>query len=184
MKQKGFTLIEMLVVIAMIGIISTISVANYRKGEKSRRAGIAQDSVLTALTTAQGLALSGKKTNNANASCRIPKLYFVDFVLNQNTATIKVLNNCDTIDSVDTLKIPDGTTVSQLSMNGANANTNMAIGFDLPFVKVFGLKDVTTPVLANFATYTNPATVTIVTSDGSISKIVTVDPVSGRISNQ
>src|SRR3989338_2736136 len=70
-SQKGFTLIELLVVIFITTIISTISIANFRAGEKQKRTKIASDTITNALRNAQNLTLTSKQI--ANTPCGLGK---------------------------------------------------------------------------------------------------------------
>lgn len=58
-KQAGFTLIEMLVVIFIIGILSALLFANYRTGEKRYILTQASHEVVSNIRKAQNMAISG-----------------------------------------------------------------------------------------------------------------------------
>ncbi|MDA3840720.1 MAG: prepilin-type N-terminal cleavage/methylation domain-containing protein [Patescibacteria group bacterium] len=60
-NSNGFTLIELIVSIAIIGLISGIMVANYRQGGSSEELNIATQNLVSEIRKAQGYALSYKE---------------------------------------------------------------------------------------------------------------------------
>lgn len=64
MKQKGFTLIELIVVVAILATLFTLILANYQ-GNKSRQALTqAVQKMILDLREAQNMAMSGSQINN------------------------------------------------------------------------------------------------------------------------
>jgi len=174
--QKGFTLIELVVVTAMIAIIAGISVANFRAGEKQKRAQIAVDTVISSIRVAQGFTLNGKNTNNINAGCRVSQYYYL--VFGYGTAySILANNNCGTTDLIETDTLPTNTRIKAngLVLNGTVAASNLSIVFYPPFAATRAGKD-----NSGYNTFTT-ATITVETTDGTVSKTATVDGVAGRI---
>ena len=186
MKQKhGFTLIEMLVVTAVMGILAMVSIANFREGEKRKRVALAIDGIVSAVNLAQTYSLAGKSTNNPDADCRIPQYYYITFNY-INTYAIFAMNTCGvTPDLIQSYTLPANTRVSTsiitpgLTMNNTAAVTNMRIAFYPPFAQIRGAID--TIVTGSNDPFTT-ATITIESSDGKISKTATIDGVVGRIS--
>ena len=77
--QKGFTLIEMLVVIAVVTTISAISVANFRNGEKQKRVVLASEIIVNALRNAQNFSLTSRQIQNAGCYSNTPIAYSIVF---------------------------------------------------------------------------------------------------------
>lgn len=181
LREKGFTLVELLVIIFIVSMISAVSIANFRQGDRQKQAVIAFDTVSNALRVAQNYTLSGRSTNNPSAACRTPQYYAVNFTYT-NTMTITALNNNNagcgsTPDVIETFRLPPNTRIraSGMLLNGIVANTNMVIQFRLPFAAVQASKDSGT--YANFTT----ARITVESTDGSVSKVLTIDGVSGKV---
>ena len=61
MKKNGFTLIEILLSIMLIGILSAMSVPLYQSFQNASNLNIARDTVVQALRQAQTYAYSGKE---------------------------------------------------------------------------------------------------------------------------
>ena len=61
-NQSGFTLIEMLVVILMVGILSAITVPSWLSFTQTRRLNVAQDQVYRSIREAQSNAKKEKRT--------------------------------------------------------------------------------------------------------------------------
>src|ERR1051325_6905086 len=80
--KLAFTIIELLISIAIISLLTTVSLTYYRNGEKSKRVSIAEDSVMTSLRSAQSYVQSGKSTNNPNPQCTKAQYYYMTFVPN------------------------------------------------------------------------------------------------------
>ncbi len=179
-SSRGFTLIELLAVVFIMVTLSTISVANFRQGEKRKRAAIAADTVVSVLRTAQNYTLSGKQTNDANPACRTPKYYFVRITY-AGVLTLRAVNNCDITDLIETFNLPAGTQVKAngLVMNGSSvATVRLNIYFLAPFGNVRAAVD---PVDNSSMAIFTSATITVETVDGSINHTALVDGVSGRI---
>lgn len=64
LNKKGFTLIELLVAISIMGLLSTIIVANYRDNEEIRKLKNQAELMIDGLEKAQNMALSGMMVNN------------------------------------------------------------------------------------------------------------------------
>lgn len=175
-SQRGFTLVEMLVVMSIMVIITTTSIVQFRAGEKQRRTHLAADTINNAIRTAQSLSLSGKKTANADPNCRIPRYYYLHI---DYTGTYRIFadNNCGGTDTVETYTLPPRTRIQPtgLKVNNISATNYITIAFYPPFGTLRGSRD--GGALASFTS----ETITVQPSDGSFSRTVTIDGVSGRI---
>ena len=174
--SSGFTLVEMLVVTAIMVTITTISVIQFRAGENQRRVHLAADTITNSIRTAQNLALSGKKTANADPNCRIPRSYYlrIDY---SGTYRLFAENNCGGTDTIETYTLPPRTRIQPtgLKINDVSATGYLTVAFYPPFGALKGSRDV--GVLSSFTS----ETITVQPSDGSFSRTVTVDGVSGKI---
>ena len=184
----GFTVIELLVAISIMAILSTVSIANFRRGEQSRGVGVAFDTINNAVRNAQNFALTSRVI--ANSSCKIlgvddhaPKSYLVVFPVNQ-TITLYGIDKCSTSNSIESYTLPKNI---RIQANGYKLNTGsgltpvstLQIMFTPPFGKIFASSDSS----VNEGTFNSfvSATITAETSDGTLPKTVTVDGLSGRI---
>jgi prepilin-type N-terminal cleavage/methylation domain-containing protein len=180
-SAQGFTLIELLVVMAMTAMIAGVTIANFRTGEKNKRAQIAVDTVVNAIRNAQNFMLTGKNTNNPNAACRVPQYYVITFNY-QTSAVLSALNNntgvCGvTPDTIETYALPVNTRVKAngLVLDAATATTNLTLVFYPPFGVIKAARD--NDAYSSFTT----ATISVETSDSVVTKTVTIDGVAGRI---
>src|SRR5438105_3633871 len=154
-KNKfGFTLIELIVVISIMAILTLITVANFRQGEKQKRVGLASDTVISSLRDAQTYALAGKNTNNSNPACTIPQYYRVDFYYSiDSTIYVYARNACSSTDSIEVNQLPQSTRIKAggLSVNGTPiASTTLFLSFSIPY----GNLTISTDNAATFSTFT------------------------------
>jgi prepilin-type N-terminal cleavage/methylation domain-containing protein len=105
-RNTGFTVIEMLVVLFMMGIISTLFIANYAGLRGPRNLKIGQNELVTSIRKVQSYALSARSAPNGNPvkyyilkfSTATPGQYVVQAIDNQNNF----------LPLVETLKYPVG----------------------------------------------------------------------------
>ena len=74
-QQKGFTLIELMVMIAVVGIMTTVGFVSLKSGQNKNKLKSAQAEITAMIKLAQSYALQGKKDNND----AVPKYYGVKF---------------------------------------------------------------------------------------------------------
>lgn len=60
-KEKGFTLTELTITIALVGIVSAVTLVSFQSGKKNTDIEIAAKEVVAAIRSVQNDALSGKK---------------------------------------------------------------------------------------------------------------------------
>ena len=179
-KSFGFTLVELIIVIFIMALLSTLSIANFHNGQRQRAVAIAADTVSNALLNAQNFTLAGKKTNNANASCRAVAAYYVNFfTASPTTFSLYALNNCLTNDTIETYTLPANTRIKTngLKLGGSTAQTQLGVIFVPPFATLKALFDSPGPPYNTFST----AQIIVESNDGSVSRTVIVDGLSGRI---
>ena len=75
-KSKAFTLIEVLISIAIFMIIFTLSIVNYRQGSNANIFRLQSFDIEDAIRSIQNMALTGQKINN-----QIPDNYGLNFTL-------------------------------------------------------------------------------------------------------
>lgn len=63
-KKRGFTLIELIVSISIIGLVTTLSVANYRRGSNSGELTMAIQDVVSEVRKVQGYTMALKEHND------------------------------------------------------------------------------------------------------------------------
>jgi prepilin-type N-terminal cleavage/methylation domain-containing protein len=179
-KQLGFSLVELLVVVSIIAIIAGITVANYRKGEKSKRVTIAADTVVNALRNGQNFALTSRQilTSSCNQG-KAPKSYLVFFSPAQNIDLYGV-DKCDEAALIESYDYPVGV---QIQANGYKLNGSpvsaLQFNFATPFAKTTVSQDtaVNNGVFVDFVS----SDITVESEDGEFIRAVSVDGISGRI---
>jgi prepilin-type N-terminal cleavage/methylation domain-containing protein len=176
MKQKGFTLIELTVSIFILVILSTVVVANYRQGEKRRRAALVSDGIVNAVRLAQNYALSGKQIQATSCPNKSAQSYQISFD-NSNSYVLYAEDNCSNpLFEVQRFTLLPQIQIrpSELKINGAQVTT-LSLKFTLPYGQVTASGNG-----GAFASFTS-ANVGVETTDSSHFKVMTVDGVSGRI---
>lgn len=136
-KQKGFTIIELIVVIAIMGVISTLFLVNYNGQRGPRNLKLAQNLLVTNIRKTQSYILSAK-TINSNLTARY---YQVRIDKNSNRYLIYGLDTTNTAYLVETVNLPSGVTVSNIQyspVGGNPGNPSYAlISFSSPYSKTY-----------------------------------------------
>ncbi len=173
---KGFTLLELLIVITITVVISSISIANFRQGERRRRIAIASDSIISALRSAQNLTLTGKEIPQSTCGSKTAKYYEVRFTYS-TAFTIYAEDNCSNLYAIESYSLPLKTQIKAngLLLNGTPAGTSLYVKFSAPFAKITGALNG-----AGGGSLTT-ANITIESTEEAIERSVTIDGVSGRI---
>lgn len=127
-KQKGFTLFELLVVVLVIGLVSSILIANLRKGEKQYQIQLAAQEIAQNIRRAQDMALTSWRHQG-----EIPYNYGVYF-RKQDKDSYKIFadkngnNKYETSDGlVETVKIE-----SNIEIDSLSSEPDLYITFSLP----------------------------------------------------
>jgi prepilin-type N-terminal cleavage/methylation domain-containing protein len=179
-RQKGFSLVELLVATSMLVLISAVSIISYRNGERSKRLQLATDGVINTIRAAQSYTLAGKELTTTCAD-KAAVYYFVEFnYLSAGSYYIKAKDKCSNVIQVEQVQLPAKTRVkaSGLKFNNTVATNILDVQFTLPFAKILGSYDDNT--YSNFTTFTTESVI-IEPTDGANTKTVTIDGISGRI---
>ncbi|HBO17220.1 MAG: hypothetical protein UR69_C0002G0124 [Candidatus Moranbacteria bacterium GW2011_GWE2_35_2-] len=65
----GFTLLEVLVTVAIIGIMATVALVSTQRGKIDKEVSVAAEQVASSIREAQNYALSGKQPDATNTAC-------------------------------------------------------------------------------------------------------------------
>lgn len=141
--KKGFTLIELTMIMAIIGIMTSVGIMSFNSSRKSVTLKSAQDDVISAIKLAQNYALQGKMPTNGD----IAKKYGFRFINNntyrifyctvntaacENNSIEQILVEEQTLKNEVILGIPSSQTVITFTIPSAN--------IDMPDVSTFPLQ--------------------------------------------
>jgi prepilin-type N-terminal cleavage/methylation domain-containing protein len=122
-KQSGFTVIELMVVCAIMATIATLFVLNFNKQQKTRSVVLAQNETVTNLRKIQSYLLSSRNLPNNQPV----KFYIVKFARGSNKIQVQAVDSTYTFYSeVESIKLPGGVIVS--SIDDAVSNVAFAGG--------------------------------------------------------
>lgn len=137
--NKGFSLIELMVVISIMAVILTVSLANLAGQRVPRDSKIAQSELVTNLRKLQSYMISGR---NLPGSTQAPAYYVMKLDLSNpnqyvNQIIYKDTNGVYHLRDLETIKIPPTIRLSGLAVNGTGiTNGCLLVGFRAPFAKV------------------------------------------------
>ena len=162
--QQGFSLPELLVAIAIVGLISTITVVNFRAGQKKDVLNFAADELASNLRGVQVSALSGELVNGEEPRGG----YGMNFVSGQNSYTY--FANADNVDyvfgeddaEIRTYNLPQGVTLD---------SSNLDVVFKQPRPTIF----------INGAEEEIEAQIILRHEDVTETKTIIINRISGRI---
>ena len=212
--SKGFTLVELLVVISIMGLIAGSVIANYAGLRPQRNLGIAENELVTNLRKIQSYSLSSRNAPNGQS--------VEYYIMKINTAspssyTIEALYNTKnppsggtgTLVDIETVNLPQGIVIRSIAASAPNPNANPTCAllvFQLPFSKIITNTSCTadaaqTPPLVKGGDdydkvikflYNNgtsvsrdtKTTITLANDTGSISRWVTLNGVTGLVNFQ
>ena len=177
---RGFNIIELVVITAIIAVLFGAVVANLKEGEKGRNVKLAADSVQSALRQMQNNILSGQvhsvsgkaagsygfKITNSGTS-------YTTFVEELNKTAYAVL---------ETVNLPNKISITNLVVDG-NASTSLEVRFYPPFGKI--KMDYVKLAGGSVTDAENvQASFDLVYQGTSHKKTIVIDGISGRIEMQ
>lgn len=194
-QNLGFTLIELTIVIAMTGLISTVMIASFRSGEKLKRVQLAADGLASLSRLGQEYTLSGKIIPfNAQrlpdpAACagtdRSPRNYSFNVNTGSTTAYLYATDRCQAKFQIDSFTLPQGTRIKQIGVvycTNTCTNTSSPTSVAVYMIPPFGVlewNDPTNPV--NPHARFSQVDIVIESLDGTRTRTVRIDGISGRI---
>ncbi len=167
-KNKGFSLIELLVVISIILIMSALILASYRSGQIRYTLNLAAEQIISNLRQAQNSAISGKMAETYNGYgiyFRVNQSYYIIFGdVNGNktyeTPTSDIL--------LETTQLPNGIKINSI-VQGATSYSYAEVDFEPPAPKTY-IKG------RSAEQNSNSLIINLSTADGSLSKNITISP--------
>jgi len=117
-RSEGFTLTELLVVISIIAVVSTVVFANYRQGEKQFSLQRSSFGLVQGIRSAQNMAMGAHLVGGV-----VPEGYGVYFNLAVPSQYVLFADNGDGLygtgdTDIDTLQLETGITITNLSTGG------------------------------------------------------------------
>lgn len=139
-NQKGFTIVELLVVLAIMGLFLTAILVNYAGTRGLRNLRIAQNELATNIRKVQSYVLSSRDTTEGPV-----KYYVLKFDLATPTQySLQAVQQDfdDFFDPVETFSLPTGITITGIDTQQPYGSSTIAsecaqIAFSLPFNKMF-----------------------------------------------
>jgi prepilin-type N-terminal cleavage/methylation domain-containing protein len=176
-KFKGFSLIELVVVMVIMGILASVMLANFRNGEKSKKVALATDTILDFIRTAQQKSLSGLSIPASNCiQGKQAKSYIVVFVAGGDTINLVGMDKCGIKYNLSSQKLPVQTQIkggNSIALDAVLLN-KLQIRYLTPFAQVDAADEA--GVFGRF----RKAIVVIQSSDGKFEKTINIDGSSGK----
>ena len=196
LKRQGFTLIELIVTISILVLISSISISNFRNGERQKRLALAADAITNGIHNAQNYALTGKQISSSNCAVgagitdKSAVAYRTVFTAGSNTFTLYADDNCTKVapfnsNLIETFNLPQSTVVDSSSMlltdiNGISSNVSI---LQFKYSTPFGQMSAATQVGGNPSNFSvfKSAEITVKVIGSANTRKVIIDGISGRI---
>ncbi len=202
LTNRGFTLVEMLIIIFMMAMISTALILNFKQGDARKRVNLTRDNVITALRTAQNYTLAGKQIPTlveaprvrGNASCgsntvTTPSASFWIEFTGTNTADLMGEAQCtggnavmriQTFNLINSTEFPTSAFSITTTASGTSTASNLAVRFTAPFATMTATTTAT-PVASDFNIFTTASVKAQYNNTPAYTKVITVDGISGKI---
>ena len=137
MNQKGFSLIELMIVIFIIGVASSIVVAQYSDSRNFKALSLGSKQVANDIRMTQNYTFSALEDGGANPSGG----YGIRFSKDSNSYIIFGDKDSDKIydgagEKFQTINLPEGVEVTSLKV-GAVSHNNIDVVFTSPYGKVY-----------------------------------------------
>lgn len=133
--QKGFTITELLVVISIMGVISTLVIAGFNQTRGRRDLRIAQNELITNIRKVQSYMLSSRDLPNGEKAL----FYVMRFEEGTNTYTIGGVSEDEFFPDLETVSFPNLIELNRMRIIGqATTSVNCAhIIFSAPYGKMY-----------------------------------------------
>jgi len=181
LKQKGFTLIELMVSVAIILILTSVVIAQFGPLSKSRNLKHSRDNMISDIRKVQSFSLSAKNVSGTTPSSAYG---IILDTASANTYRLIAEDNANPVNrtTLETIKLPENTYIKTISVkksDGTIINTNsLTIFFKVPYGRV----------LSSYGTIVKEAndilTVVLSAPDDSVSGTVVINGITGLISLQ
>jgi prepilin-type N-terminal cleavage/methylation domain-containing protein len=197
-NDAGFTLVEMLVVLFILGMVTTLFIANYNALRGPRSLKIAQNQLVTNIRKIQSYTLSARNSPNGNPA----RMYVIKLngaIGNSTSYVLQVIDNQSTpvVTDIETVTFPGGISVDTTTPitlvsaeGGASQNPNcLQIGFSLPFGKIYADATCTIETKIGSPAYLDTidnyvVTLRIIDAASGMTKSVIINGVTGSISGE
>lgn len=138
---SGFTLLEVLVVVAIIGIMTSVAFVSVQRGKIDKEVSAAAEQVASAIREAQNYALSGKQPSTTETTCgfgfRRINLTRYNIFYNHTTAS---LSTCADVPKIYDTAIASSNFTGITLPNGVLFNGTTSVQrmyFSIPFGMMF-----------------------------------------------
>jgi len=168
-KQKGFSLIELLTVMAIMGLIAAIVLPNYFLTQKRLALGRSAEKLVHDIKRAQGMAMSAKEITSCPAGY---KYGYGVYFSSSTPGSYQIFADCDA--NGDYASPPDQV-VETINFEKWITISNL--------IPASPLRVVFTPPLPSVIINPNSSTTTITITNGAESKSITVNK-AGLVENQ
>src|SRR5581483_10916285 len=142
LKSNGFTLIELIVVIGITAMLTLVTLAAFRQGNKDKATQLASDLVLSAVRTAQNDSLNPQVLAASTCPDQTAAEYRANFnLVNPLSVSVLAYDSCGNPGiTVQTFNLPSNTQLESggLQLNGISVGTTgqLVIKFVPPFGRV------------------------------------------------
>ncbi len=135
--NRGFTITELLVVISIMGIISTLVIVGFNRTQGRRNLQIAQNELVTNIRKVQGYVLSSRSLPNGDKA----KVYLMRFESGSNSYTIGAVseNGNEFFSDLETATLPNRINFSRMRVVGDStvASDCAYLIFTTPYGKMY-----------------------------------------------
>ncbi len=131
-NYPGFSFMEMMIVIAIIGILSTISVISFNKIRGLAIINASADEVFSAIKMAKGYALQGKMPDTSSSVCGVGSICGYGFMFTSATQyEVFYYYNCPG-GNLGPLNCSAPTTATKVTIDTQDLKTGVTLGSPLP----------------------------------------------------
>ncbi len=186
-KEKGFTLIEMLVTISIMLILVTVVLANFGGTQGRRNVTLAKNNLSSNLRRMQSYSLASKDINGVASSAYGVSFGSIGSATSSTSYTLVGYNNVSTTQQVlETVPLPTNTYIKQVliltPINSSTSTTTWKGLFANPYARLMQ-----TYTGTNFSAINEENDIVFIilsTTDNSYSSTLTINGYTGVITEQ